>query len=61
MEKPYFVMLYTQAGMTMVPAQDPEGNMYWFKTIEEARICAINTFFGDNFGYEIFEEGIGQL
>ena len=54
-------MLYTQPGMTMVPAADPEGNMYWFKTIDEARTCARQTFYGQNFGYEIFEEGIGQL
>jgi hypothetical protein len=57
-DKPYFVVLNTQNGGAVLAA-DPEGEVYWFRTIEEANVCGNNTFFGQHFGFEVFCRGEG--
>lgn len=56
-EGDFFVMLTTQNGdYTPLMFDD---DIAKFETEELARECARNNPFGEHFGYEIFERGIG--
>lgn len=53
MEKPYFVMLFTQNGDRLVPMADPENVLYMFDTHQEADAAARQTFYGMHCGFQI--------
>jgi len=59
MNKDFFVMLYTQVG-DYVEMTDDEGDVAKYHTMEEARAAALNSVYGETFGYEIFEIGTGE-
>ncbi len=53
-EKNFFVILNDQQG-NPVPMADPEGIIYFLDSYEKAVEAAENTFFGENFGYGVFD------
>ena len=59
MTKPFFAMLYNQAGTRLVPMCDPEGELLMYATVEEAAHAAQRTAYGEHFGYDIYEAGDG--
>lgn len=61
MDKPFFIMMYTQHGNNATPILKPgvEENVAFYKTEEEAREIADKHPFANAFGYEIFEMGTG--
>ena len=48
-------MLYTQKPGIFFPMADPEGEMYFFETSLEAARAAQDCFYGQYFGFEIFD------
>ena len=58
MNKPYFVMAYTQDGLSATPivTDDQYGNeiVEFFETEREAEELARNQIMCSNFGYQIF-------
>lgn len=56
--KDYFVILVTQNGYT--PLVDKNSKMLFFKTQLEAISKAESSFFGKQFGYEVFCIGEGR-
>lgn len=61
MEKPYFVMIYSQSGNIAMPIMDEDHEeVYFWKTEEEARESMEKHTFAKTFGYEIFEMGTGN-
>jgi hypothetical protein len=61
MDKPYFIMMYSQDGSTAMPIIEENGDVTFFETEEEARELAKEHHFCFNFGYEIFEMGTGSF
>lgn len=59
LEKPYFVMLYNQKGDRVVPLTDDNGEVRMFADEDDAYKTANVTFYGSNFGFDIFEMGNG--
>ena len=59
-DKPFFVVLNTQDWGSCIMA-DPEGQVFWFATFEEARNAGYQTFFGEHFGFEVFCRGDGLM
>lgn len=53
-------MLYNQSGTRLVPLNDPAGDLMMYATREEAATDAQRTAFGEHFGYDIFEAGMGH-
>ena len=57
-EKPYFVMLTTQAGW-LTPLVDENGEVCGFETVNDAIVAGSNNLLGEAFGFEVFENGGG--
>ena len=55
----FFVMLTTPNGRG-TPLTDSDGELVFFATKEAARKGAISSELGSEFGYEIFELGLGD-
>jgi hypothetical protein len=62
MDKPFFVMMYSQSGNTAMPimADMEMEEVAFYATEQEARDMADNHGFASKFGYEIFEMGTGE-
>lgn len=58
-DKDYFVILNTQNGN--VPLLDADGNMEFFERPEKARNAAKTSYFGSEYGFEVFELGMGEF
>ena len=58
MDKDFFVILTGQSGEG-VGLPDEHGDLAFFATQEEAENAARNTFYGREFGWEVFERGSG--
>lgn len=56
--RPFFVMLNTQNG-GQTPMIDPEGNMMFYPTHDDAVRAARNSWFGEQYGFTIYGPGDG--
>lgn len=56
MNKPFFIMAYSQDGQSVIPITK-FGELMQFETRQEAEEVAQHQFMCDLFGYEIFEMG----
>lgn len=61
MDKPFFIMCYTQKGNAAFPIMDDNDDCpAFYETEDVARSVADKHFLASNFGYEIFEMGTGE-
>jgi len=56
--KPYFAILTTQSG-DFVPMTNFEGEFEFFETQEQAEAGAKASYYGEHYGWEVFEMGGG--
>jgi hypothetical protein len=55
MEKPYFIMMYSQSGKSAMPMVDDFEDVLFFETEQEARTCANEHDFCKALGFEVFD------
>ena len=62
MNKPYFVMLYSQRGDCLIPLVNSDEfgieSLAMFETEEEAHKSGSANILGQSFGYEVHEAGL---
>lgn len=61
MEKPFFIMMYTQDGKLAMPITEENENVKFFASAQEARVCAFDHIYCKAFGFEIFNMNEGGL
>ena len=59
MDKPYFVMLYTQNGHGVAPLVDEKEEVCQFNSGADAFAAGQRNVMGAAFGFEVFEVGEG--
>ena len=59
MEKPFFLMMFTQRGDHASPAVDDDGEVMFWHTKGEADEAMRGHIYAEAFGYEVHEIGAG--